>query len=338
MRRTGVAAALGLMLGLVGAGARAQENPLGQVHTPVAAPKAPVEEKTEPAKEGAAGTSGMRVPRLRVTANLVLVPMTVTDPLNRLVTGLEAPNFEIFDNNVGQIIKSFSTEDAPVTIGIVFDLSGSMNSKFARARRALSEFLRTSNPADEFFVVGFNDRPAVIVDYTSDVDDVEARMVMLHPENRTALIDAVYLGVNKLKDAKYERKALLIVSDGGDNRSRYTQGELRRVVRESDVQIYSIGIFDTYASTSEEELGPILLSDISEMTGGRMFKVSDAADMGDIAARISAELRNQYVVGYRPSDLKKDGNWRKLKVRLVPPAGLPPLTVHFRQGYYAASQ
>ncbi len=330
-----------LFLALIGPGAgRAQENPLGEVHTPVAAPKAPAPEKTEGTAEapGAVAAPRSNVPRLHVTANLVLVPMTVTDPLNRLVTGLEAPNFEIFDNNVGQVIKSFSTEDAPVTIGIVFDLSGSMNSKFARARRALSEFLRTSNPADEFFVIGFNDRPAVIVDYTSDVDDVEARMVMLHPENRTALIDAVYLGVNKLKDAKYERKALLIISDGGDNRSRYTQGELRRVVRESDVQIYSIGIFDVYASTSEEELGPVLLTDISEMTGGRMFKVSDVGDMADIAARISAELRNQYVVGYRPSDMKKDGNWRKLKVRLVPPPGLPPLTVHFRQGYYAPSQ
>jgi len=148
----------------------------------------------------------------------------------------------------------------------------------------------------------------------------------------------VYLGIDKLKEAKYERKALLIISDGGDNRSRYTQGELRRVVRESDVQIYSIGIFDTYASTTEEELGPVLLSDICEMTGGRMFKVADVGDMEDIAARISAELRNQYVIGYRPSDMKKDGNWRKLKVRLVPPPGLPTLTVHFRQGYYAPSQ
>ena len=347
-------AVLCVLSGLV-RGALAQENPLGQVHTPVAAPKAPVPEKTEggAATEGAGAPgaaapitgepagpppSAMRVPRMRVQANLVLVPMTVTDPLNRLVTGLEAANFEVFDNNVGQVIKSFSIQDAPVTIGIVFDLSGSMSSKFARARRALSEFLRTSNPADEFFVIGFNDRPAVVVDYTSDVDDVEARMVMLHPENRTALIDAVYLGINKLKEAKYDRKALLVISDGGDNRSRYTQGELRRVVRESDVQIYSIGIFDLYASTTEEELGPVLLTDISEMTGGRMFKVSDVGDMGDIAARISAELRNQYVVGYRPSEIKKDGNWRKLKVRLVPPPGLPPLTVHFRQGYYSPAQ
>jgi Ca-activated chloride channel family protein len=244
-------------------GGPAQENPLGQVKTPVGTPKA-VE------APGSVALPKSNVPRIRAEANLVLVPMTVTDPMNRLVTGLEAPNFEVYDNNIGQVIKSFSTEDAPVTIGVVFDLSGSMSSKFARARKALSEFLRTSNPADEFFVVGFNDKPAVIVDYTSDVDDVEARMVMLKPENRTALIDAVYLAVNKLKDAKYDRKALLIISDGGDNRSRYTEGELRRVVRESDIQIYSIGIFDTYAPTTEEELGPILLTDICEMTGGRM--------------------------------------------------------------------
>jgi Ca-activated chloride channel family protein len=330
-----------MMVGLGAGKAWAQENPLGQVKTTTAPEKkaspAPVDTSSEP---NAPGTSIPKssLPKLRMEANLVLVPMTVTDPMNRLVTGLEAPNFQVYDDNIGQTIKTFSTEDAPVTIGIVFDLSGSMTSKFGRARKALSEFLRTSNPADEFFVVGFNDKPAVIVDYTSDVDDVEARMVMLKPENRTALIDAVYLGIDKLKEAKYERKALLIISDGGDNRSRYTQGELRRVVRESDVQIYSIGIFDTYASTSEEELGPVLLSDISEMTGGRMFKVSDVGDMEDIAARISAELRNQYVIGYRPSDMKKDGNWRKLKVRLVPPPGLPSLTVHFRQGYYAPSQ
>jgi len=337
---TPLALAIALAVGWVGA-ACGQENPLGQVTTPAPKPAVPAAGGTlDPALPAVPGTVIPRngnTPRLRVEANLVLVPLTVTDPLNRLVTGLEAPNFEIYDNNTAQTIKTFSTEDAPVTIGIVFDLSGSMSSKFARARKALSEFLRTSNPADEFFVVGFNDKPAVIVDYTSDVDDVEARMIMLKPENRTALIDAVYLGIDKLKEAKYERKALLIISDGGDNRSRYTQGELRRVVRESDVQIYSIGIFDTYASTTEEELGPILLSDICEMTGGRMFKVSDVGDMEDIAERISAELRNQYVIGYRPSDMKKDGNWRKLKVRLVPPPGLPSLTVHFRQGYYAPS-
>src|SRR5213075_3154958 len=138
--------------------------------------------------------------RIRADVNLVLVPATVTDQMNRLVTGLSQENFEVFDNKIGQTIKSFSTEDSPVTIGIVFDLSGSMNAKFMRARKALSEFLRTSSPQDEFFVVGFNDKPAVIVDYTSDIDDIEARMVMLKPENRTALIDAVYLAMTKLRD------------------------------------------------------------------------------------------------------------------------------------------
>ena len=277
--------------------------------------------------------------RLRVDVNLVQVPLTVTDPMNRLVTGLEKDNFQVFDNNTGQTIKYFSSEDAPLTIGIIFDLSGSMSSKFVRARKALTEFLRTSNPQDEYFVVGFNDRPAVIVDYTSDPDDVEARMVMLKPENRTALIDAVYLGIDHLRQAKYDRKALLIISDGGDNRSRYTEGELRRVVREADVQIYSIGIFDSYAPTQEEVLGPVLLKEISEMTGGRAFDAgSDMGDLQDIATRISAELRNEYVIGYTPTDVRHDGNWRKLKVRLLPPPGLPTLTVHFRQGYYAPSE
>ncbi len=320
--------------------AAAQENPLDKAHTPAkpavpppAAPKPEVITGADVTRKGALHPGAT----LRVETNLVLVPMTVTDSENRLVTGLERENFYVYENNLPQTIRTFSTDDAPVTIGIIFDLSGSMNSKFARARRALSEFMRTSNPQDEFFVVAFNDRPNVVVDYTNNVDDVDARMVMLKPQNRTALIDAVYLGINKLKAAKYERKALLIISDGGDNRSRYTEGELRKAVRESDVQIYSIGIFDQTAATEEEKNGPALLTDICETTGGRLFRVSDISELGDIASRISAELRNEYVVGYRPTDLKHDGNWRKLKVKLNPPAGLPQLLVHNRQGYYAPS-
>ena len=319
----------------------AQENPLGEVNTPTAPTPKPAS-TPPPAVEGGQSTPTPAAShpgsRLHVNVNLVQVQATVTDPMNRLVTGLEKENFEVSDTSLPQTIKYFSSEDAPITIGVVFDLSGSMASKFFRARKALTEFLRTSNPQDEFFVVGFNDRPSVIVDYTSDPDDVEARMVMLKPENRTALIDAVYLGMDHLRLAKYDRKALLIISDGGDNRSRYTEGELRRIVRESDVQIYSIGIFDVYAPTTEEQEGPVLLNDICEMTGGRLFKVNDAGDLQDIAERISAELRDQYVLGYTPTEVKHDGNWRKLKVKLTPPPGLPPLTVHFRQGYYAPSE
>jgi len=323
--------------------ASAQENPLGNVQTTAPPPPAKSPEDTKPVIEGSADVARKATShpeaRLRVNVNLVQVPMTVTDPMNRLVTGLEKENFALFDNNVGQTIRYFSSEDAPLTIGVIFDLSGSMSSKFARARKALNEFLRTSNPQDEYFVVGFNDRPSVIVDFTSDPDDVDARMVMLKPENRTALIDAVYLGVEHLRSAKYERKALLVISDGGDNRSRYTEGELRRMVRESDVQIYSIGIFDSYAPTQEEVLGPELLKEICEMTGGRLFTVSnDLSDLQDIASRISAELRNEYVIGYTPNDIKHDGNWRKLKVKLLAPPGLPQLTVHFRQGYYAPAE
>lgn len=332
-----VGSCLAVLVLFAGGAARAQEDPMTQVHSDTPAPKPPGPPKVliQGADNVVRNATSSRDAEIRVDVNLVLVPVSVTDPRDRLVTGLEKENFSVFDSNVQQNLKTFSTEDAPVTIGIVFDLSGSMTSKFVRARKALSEFLRTSNPKDEFFVVGFNDRPAVIVDYTSDVNDVDARMVMLKPENRTALIDAIYLGVDKLKQGKYDRKALLIVSDGGDNRSRYTAKELQRVVRESDVQIYAMGIFDLYAPTVEEQNGPGLLSDICDMTGGRMFKVMDLNDLSDIASRISAELRNEYVLGYRPSEVKTDGSWRKLKVTLQPPPGLPTLTVHSRQGYYA---
>ncbi|HEX3373435.1 MAG TPA: VWA domain-containing protein [Edaphobacter sp.] len=336
-----ICALLLVLLALGGTGsARAQENPLGEVKTP--APETPAAPKdNRPLVTGKdVGTKATSSPgaEIRVDVNLVLVPLTVTDPMNRLVTGLEKENFQVYDSNNLQTIKSFMTEDAPLSIGIIFDLSGSMQSKFLRARKALSEFLRTCNPADEFFVVGFNDRPAVLVDYTSDVEDVEARMVMLHPQNRTALIDAMYLGVNKLRNAKYSRKALLVISDGGDNRSRYTEGELTRIVRESEVQIYSIGIFDAFAPTEEEVNGPTLLNEVCESTGGRLFRVMDLQDLSDIAQRISEELRNEYVIGYTPTDKRRDGQWRKLRVKLMEPPGLPPLTVHSREGYYAPTQ
>ncbi|HVG26435.1 MAG TPA: VWA domain-containing protein [Acidobacteriaceae bacterium] len=347
VRGVGRAAAKGIALLVVGFGlesglgsaAVGQENPLGDVHTAAPAPAPPKDARPAVTGGDVAGKATTAAgSAIRVDVNLVLVPMTVTDPLNRLVTGLERENFAVYDNNVPQTIKSFATEDAPLSIGIVFDLSGSMQSKFIRARKALAEFLRTSNPLDEFFVVGFNDRPAILVDYTSDVEDVEARMVMLKPENRTALVDAIYLSVNKLKNAKFQRKALLVISDGGDNRSRYTSGELTRAVRESEVQIYSIGIFDAYAPTEEEINGPVLLKELSEATGGRMFKVLDMQDLTDIAERISEELRNEYVIGYTPTDRGRNGQWRKLRVRLMEPPGLPPLTVHNREGYYAPTQ
>jgi Ca-activated chloride channel family protein len=308
------------------------DNPLDSVHVKTPAPVAAKADPSVPLTPGATLRTGIQ---FRVDTNIVLVPLTVTDPMDRLVTGLEKENFLVLEDNHGQSIRTFACDDAPVSIGVILDLSGSMSNKVVRARGAVLQFMKTSNPQDEFFVIGFNDRPELIEDFTSSVEDIEARLQTVRAGHRTALLDAIYYGMDKMKTARNERKALLVVSDGGDNRSRYTEGEVKAQVRESDVEIYSIGIFDPYAPTTEERMGPVLLNDLSEETGGRMFRVDDLADMGDIAVKISTELRNQYVLGYNPSSMQRDGKWRKVKVKLVPPQGLPPLTVHARTGYYA---
>jgi Ca-activated chloride channel homolog len=320
--------------------ALSQDDPLNKVHVPPPGTSATPATGAPAGAEAAplTGNDALKVSpgaRIRMDVDLVLVPVTITDPMNRLVTGLEQDDFFVYENNSLQKIRTFATEDAPVSIGIIFDLSGSMTSKLIRARDSILQFMKTANPQDEFFVIGFNDRPELIEDFTNSIEDIEARLQTVRSGHRTALLDAIYFGMDKMKLAKHERKALLVVSDGGDNRSRYTEGEVKAQVRESDVEIYSIGIFDPYAPTTEERMGPVLLNDLSEETGGRMFRVDDLADMGDIAVKISTELRNQYVLGYHPKTMQRDGKWRKVKVKLVPPQGLPPLTVHARTGYYA---
>ena len=320
--------------------AGAQEDPLNKVHVQPPGSAAPPAAGAPAGAEApaATGADAMKVhpgSYIRLNVDMVLIPVTITDPMNRLVTGLEQEDFQVFENNSKQKIVSFAAEVAPVSIGIIFDLCGSMTSKLVRARESILQFIKTANPLDEFFVIGFNDRPELIEDFTSSVEDIQARLATVRSGHRTALLDAIYYGVAKMKDARHERKALLVVSDGGDNRSRYTEGEVRAQVREADVEIYSIGVFDPYAPTPEERTGPQLLDDLSEMTGGRMFRVDNVDDMGDIAEKISTELRNQYVIGYRPKDITRDGKWRKVKVRVNPPPGLPPLTVYARTGYYA---
>jgi Ca-activated chloride channel family protein len=275
---------------------------------------------------------------LKVDVDLVLVPVTITDPMNRLVTGLEKENFQLFEGNVGQDIKTFSSEDAPVSLGVIFDSSGSMSSKMSRAKDAVVEFFKTANPQDEFFMITFSDEPEQVSDFTSSVDEIQNKLVFAVPRHRTALLDAIYMGVSKMRQAKFAKKALLIISDGGDNHSRYTENEIRSVVKEADVMIYAIGIYDRYASAQEERLGPQLLSDITELSGGRAFTIDNPNDLGDVATKIGVELRNQYVLGYRPSKVVRDGKWRKIKVKLLPPKGLPPLRVYARTGYYAPAE
>ena len=275
---------------------------------------------------------------LKVDVDLVLVPVTITDPLNRLVTGLEKDNFQLFEGSSAQEIRSFSSEDAPVSLGVIFDSSGSMSSKMDRAKDAVVEFFKTANPQDEFFMITFSDEPEQVSDFTSSVDDIQNRLVFAVPRHRTALLDAIYMGISKMRQAKYAKKALLIISDGGDNHSRYTENEIKSLVKEADVMIYAIGIYDRYASAVEERLGPQLLTDISELTGGRAFTIDNPNDLADVATKIGVELRNQYVLGYRPTKVVRDGKWRKIKVKLLPPKGLPPLRVYARTGYYAPAE
>ncbi len=278
---------------------------------------------------------------IQVDVNMVVVNVTVTDPYDRIVTGLDLNNFEVFDEKVEQQIVSFSTEDAPISVGLIFDSSGSMGDKIQKSKEAALQFFKTSNPQDEFMLINFNDRPNLVSSFTSKFENLQDRLLFVKSGGKTALLDAIYMGLNQAKRASTNRKALLVISDGGDNHSRYTENDLKRAVKESDVQIYVVGIFEPLASrsrTPEEAGGPSLLAGLAEISGGRMFSVEDANELPDIAEKISIELRNQYVIGYRPSNLVRDGRWRRIKVKLIPPRGLPPLQVYARTGYYAPTQ
>jgi Ca-activated chloride channel family protein len=276
---------------------------------------------------------------IHIDVNLALVTVTVTDPYNRQVSGLEPDNFRVFEDKVEQEIATFSCEDVPVSVGIILDLSGSMANKIAKSREAVLQFFRTSNPDDEFFLVGFNDRVGMLTPFTNNVQDLQSRLLTVSAKGSTALLDAVYIGLAQMKTARFSKRALLIISDGGDNHSRYTERDIKRLVQEADTQLYAIGIVDPlpYRGRTEEELyGPTLLSEVTEQTGGRAFFLDDLNQLPDIAMKISTELRNQYILGYHPSNKTQDGRWRKIKIKLRVPKGLPPLSVYAKTGYYAS--
>jgi len=290
--------------------------------------------RSEPARQQPRGPSES----IRVEVELVLVPVTVTDPYNRLVTGLEQEHFRLYEDKVEQEVRYFSSEDVPISVGLVLDLSGSMSNKVDKVRQAAIRFLRMANPRDEFMLVTFKDRAQLATNFTRSITDVQDRLLYTaKPKGRTALLDGIYLALNKLDRAQHSRKALLIISDGGDNHSRYNERDIKEMVKEMDVQIYAIGIYEPIWSrsrTPEELAGPTLLSEITEITGGRTFVVENLNDIPDIAGKISIELRNQYMLGYKPSNNERDGKWRKIKIKLRPPKGLPHLQVYSRSGYY----
>ncbi len=278
--------------------------------------------------------------RLRAQSDLVLVPVTVSDPREHPIKGLTKDSFRVFDNGVEQTITHFGLDDAPVTVGLVFDTSGSMRYGVDRARMAASAFFLTANPEDEFFLVDFANSPRVSVPLTRDVGQIERRISQARPVGRTALLDAIYLALAQLRKSHCERKALLIISDGGDNASRYTRGEVNRVLRESDVLIYSIGVFTPYLRRRpvEEVDGPELLRKISESSGGRMIPVGDTLQLPYMAVKVGIEMRNRYVLGYAPVAVEENGRYHRVQVKLIAPAGTPPLRASWRSGYYAPSR
>jgi Ca-activated chloride channel homolog len=288
----------------------------------------------------------------RADSTLVLVPVSVTDPSNRYVLGLAKEDFTLFEDGVQQKVTHFANEDAPLSIGLLVDTSGSMGSKLDTSRRAVAEFLKTLNKADEAFLVEFSDQAQLAVPLTNDAGAIESAMTSATSGGLTALLDAVHVGLQEMKRAKNPRKALLIISDGGDNNSRYTSSQISDLVREADVQIYAMGVFEPTLSFGLSGLGgsggskggaaeldgPRLLSEIANQTGGRALAATNLRELPGIAERIGIELRNQYVLAYSPQSPSRDGKYRKIEVKLQQPKALPALKARWRLGYYSPNE
>jgi len=318
---------------LLAAGAEDRKDPVAPQPRVNIEPRAP---KPAPGAE-----AERRPANIRVETQLVQINVTVTTPLSQVVTGMEKEHFRIFEDKTEQRIVSFSSEEAPLSVGLVFDVSGSMGSKLNKARLAAAQFFRTANPQDEFFLVQFNERPELVIEWTTNTEEIQNRLTFTQAKGRTALLDGLYLAMSQMKKARNPRKAILVLSDGGDNSSRYTETEIKNLVREADVQVYAMGIFEAIGGrgrTAEEMSGPGLLTELSEQTGGRHIAIDNVNELPDVAAKIGVELRSQYILGYSPTNPQKDGKYRKVEVKLVQPKGMPPLRAYYRTGYYAPTQ
>ena len=300
------------------------------------------EETPQQATSAAADSQRGPVATFRAHADLVLIPVTVTDTLNRFVLGLQREDFRLFEDGVAQNLADFSGEDAPLSIGVLFDESGSMTYKLRSSRDAAAQLVNALNKEDEAFLVKFADLAKVTIRFTGDTKEIQSALKNVQAGGLTAMLDAIDTGLLEMKKAKNSRKAIVIISDGGDNHSHYTAAQIESLVREADVQIYAMGVFEpvfSFGLTPEEISGPRLLSEIATQTGGRAFAAAAPGDMPSVATRIAVELRNQYVLGYYPRNKARDGKYRKVEVKVSQPPGLgSPLKVHWRLGYYAPAQ
>jgi len=288
------------------------------------------DDKTHPRIEGKADDNApQKGPVFRTGVDLVVIRAAVTDPLNRYVVGLEKQHFKVFDNKMEQTITHFSNDNAPLSVGIIFDVSGSMADNLMAAKNSVVRFLEQGTLQDEYFLVTFNERAALIQDFTPKSEDIRNRIGMVSARGRTALYDAIYAGLQKLSEAHHDKKALVVITDGEDNSSRYTFSDVKEFAKESDAQIYVIG------EKGDLGYGRSIISEIVSLTGGRAFFPSSLKQIDYYCDLIQTELRNQYVLGYTPNNGLHDGKWRKVKVRLDPPEGLPKLTVRAKEGYFA---
>lgn len=274
---------------------------------------------------------------VKIKTDLVTLTVTVTDAFGRYVSGLGKSAFSVSDNGDDQEITFFSDTDTPVSAGIIFDISGSMSGdKIKKARKALARFVATSHPSDEYFLIAFNNRAQLLMDRTRDGEAMLNKLTLVQPKSNTALYDAIYLGVERVTRGSHNKRALIIISDGQDNSSRYNFGEVRRLLKESDVTAYAVGIIGSGDANSQLGIqGQSFLDEICGVTGGKAFYPQTDVELDEIFERIALELRHQYSIGYIPKDFQPNGKWHKVKVKVKPPRGLPRLTVRGREGYYA---
>ncbi len=321
--RPGPEVILGLvMFFFLGMTATAAQNGPADVH--IAAREVPRKQPQAPA--------GLALP-IEVDVDLVLIPVMVIDGDNRLVTGLRKEDFEVFEDGKKQDVKYFYSEDAPISIGVVFDRSGSMNHKLIKARQAVDKFLDASHPGDEFFVVTVSDEPELLSPFTTEVKRVKEKLTYTPATGYTALLDSIDLALEQMRRARNVRRCLFIVSDGGDNHSRDTEGMIHSLVREADVQIYSMGVYDSHPDREEERRGPGLLEELSRLTGGRSVLVPKADELAGTAMTMARELHSQYVLGYKAAGIGHKGDWHDVEVNLTGPARQPQLRVQAKNGY-----
>ena len=273
----------------------------------------------------------------RVSVDLVLVPVTVTDAKQQAITTLGPKDFTLYVDGQPQPIRYFSVEEEPISIAVLFDVSRSMTNKVDVERAALVEFFRNADPRDEYFAIAFSNRPRLLAASTESIDDLQEKLTAIVPGGPTAMLDAIYLAQAQLRSAKYKRRAILLITDGGDNASRYTMREIKRLVQESDVEIYALGLFESFFFNSfEEYMGKKWLRGITDRTGGRTATVESREKLPGLAAEVSREMRSRYVLGYTPS-VEPLHRWKNLRVEVKSSAPGHQFHAHFKNGYYAGA-